>query len=53
MTDAPDPAVEFRAMYLAHCEACRKAGIPVPTIDDWIARIEERIAEGMEPPDER
>lgn len=35
-------------MYLNHYEACRKAGIPEPTIDEWIARIEERIIERRE-----
>lgn len=43
-----DGAAEFRAMYVEHCAACREAGIPEPTIEQWIAHLEERIAERQE-----
>lgn len=35
-------------MYLEHCAACYEACIPVPTVEEWIARIDEAIAERQE-----
>lgn len=47
---------EIRAMYLAHCEACRQAGIPVPTVDEWVETLDRHVRERIEdegPADER
>lgn len=49
----PDPAAEFRALYLAHCEACRQAGIPEPTPEEWVQRIDEYVSDPPKPADER
>jgi len=42
-----DPAAEFRIMYLAMCDACVRAGIPAPTPDEWVDRLDEMIVEAM------
>ena len=47
MTDS-DPALEIRRMYLAHCDACKKAGIPVPTVDEWVDTLDRHVRERNE-----
>lgn len=43
-----DPAAEIRRMYLEHCEACRQAGIPVPTVDEWVETLDRHVRERIE-----
>lgn len=45
-----DPASQFRAMYLQHCEACARAGVPAPTPEEWVELLDERIREAGEKP---
>ena len=40
-----DPAAEFRAMFVAHCEACERAGSPVPTVDEWVEIVDRTSQE--------
>ncbi len=43
----PDAATEFQRMYVAMSDACRRVGIPAPTPEQWMERLDEMIAEGL------
>ncbi|MFO1306620.1 MAG: hypothetical protein U1F54_23090 [Burkholderiales bacterium] len=38
-----DLAAHFRAMYLAHCEDCERAGLPMPTPEEWVNLVDESV----------
>ena len=42
-----DGAAKFHEMYVEMCEACRRAGLPVPKPHAWVAMIEGLIAESL------
>ena len=42
-----DLAAEFRAMYLAHCEDCERAGLPMPTPEEWVDLLDDELRERM------
>ena len=42
-----DLAAEFRAMYLAHCEDCERAGLPMPTPEEWVDLVDGELRERM------
>jgi len=44
-----DPAAEFHAMYLAFCADCRRAGLPVPTADEWLDALDDHIQQRAQP----
>ena len=39
-----DYAAAFRAMYLAHREACAAAFVTPPTPDDWVQLMDELLS---------
>jgi len=43
----PDPATAFRDMYLAMCDACARAGIPPPTPEEWVDRLDETVRDAQ------
>jgi hypothetical protein len=30
-------------MYLAHCAACERGGIPAPTAEEWVDLLDEHL----------
>lgn len=54
MTDSakPDAAAQAHAMYLAHCAACERAGVPAPSPAQWVEAIDRMIRDGIDEPPE-
>lgn len=46
-----DGAARFHAMYVAMCEACKRAGLPQPTPEQWVGLIENMIEYPLGPLD--